>query len=522
VSTSKDFDAIVIGGGPAGSTVGTLLADAGRRVLLLEKERFPRYHIGESLLSATVTIFEKLGVLEKIEKAGHTKKHGISWVWGKDRSLWTVYFKDAIGIPHDFSFQVERGAFDKMLLDNAREHGVSVLEEAPVNGLIRAGGRLAGVQYGNGQKATAPWIVDASGQTGFLSNQVSKRNWDDHLRNMAVWSYWKNARRPEGIDRGNTFLPTFQEGWWWFIPLRDEITSVGVVIDRKNYDKALKQGLHVYYRKAIERTPELAQRLHSAQMVDEMRVTRDWSYLHESFCGEGYFAVGDSACFIDPLLSTGVHLAMLSGYLAAVSINTLLEESSADENRIQGFFQEQYFREYSRLREKVYFMYGGHRAKPDSYFWNARKIFDIPTQDPKRSFISLIAGAFEHRSWYRRFAKELEVPNSVHELAESIFSRRTRGRGGVSLEKPLVRTEDWKIKDDFAVDGFRLREVKVLASSEGRTFPLDETMSQILDGIDGRTSCRQMVAKIGGRNERLETSVRSRLSEAVALGILSV
>lgn len=515
-----DYDVLIIGGGPGGSTVGTFLADAGRKVLLLEREQFPRYHIGESLISGTVTLFEKLGVLEQIEKAGHTKKYGITWIWGKDRLPWSVYFKDAVGIPHDYSFQVERGAFDKMLLDNACAHGVNVLERNSVTDLIWEGDRLAGVEYesaatGIKHRATARWVVDASGQSSFLSRQVSKRSWDTHLRNMAIWSYWEGAKRPEGIDRGNIFLPTFQEGWWWFIPLRRDITSVGAVIDRENYEKAQKQGLEAFYLDAIGRTPELAERLRPARRTDEIRVLRDWSYRFESFCGKGYFAVGDAACFIDPLLSTGVHLAMLSGYLAAVSLNTLLD-GSVDEARVLAFYEDQYFREYSRFREKVYFLYGGHKAGPDSYFWQARKIFDRPTDDPKKSFVSLIAGAFEHRAWYRRFSRQLDLPNLVREHGDAVFPKKSSG------ESPsLKRVPGWETKEDLAIEGLALKPATVLVSPEGRNLPMDEILSAILEKVDGRVGGDQIVQEVAAGDESRRTLARSRLSEALAFGLLT-
>src|SRR5262249_35582868 len=161
--------------------------------------------------------------------------------------------------------------------------------------------------------------------------------WDDNLKNMAIWSYWKDAVRLEGIDAGNIFLPAFSDGWWWFIPLQNEITSVGAVIDRENYLAARERGLKEYYLDAIQQTPALAERLRGAEMVDEMRITKDWSYTYDSFCGKGFLSVGDAACFIDPLLSTGVHLAMLSGFLGAITVNTLLQEEPPNEEAVLNF-----------------------------------------------------------------------------------------------------------------------------------------------------------------------------------------
>lgn len=515
--TSPVYDAIVIGGGPGGSTVATFLADAGRKVLLLEREAFPRYHIGESLLSGTMSLFEKLGVLDKIERAGHTKKFGISWIWGKDRQPWSVYFKDAIGIPYDHSFQVERADFDKILFENAREHGVEARDRHNVTGLVRQGERITGVRYENAEgaasEAASHWVVDASGQANFLSQQATKRIWDPHLRNMAIWSYWKGAERPEGLDAGNIFLPTFSEGWWWCIPLRNDISSIGAVIDRENFEKANKQGLKSFYLEAIDRTPELKARLKPAVQVDDIRVLRDWSYRYEAFCGKGYFTVGDAACFVDPLLSSGVHLAMLSGYLAAVSINTLLA-GDFGETEIQSFYQEKYEREYSRFREKVYFLYGGNKAGPESYFWNARKIFDRPTEDPKTAFVSLIGGAFEHRAWYRRFSKQMELPDTIHEYGEKLFSKSSKS--GL----PLMRSPDWSEQEDFAVEGLKWIRARTLSSIDGRSLPLDEPMKKILALADGRLTYEEILARSKTGEGSADLDLRNRLREAVDFGLL--
>jgi len=518
----KSYDVIVIGGGPGGSTISTMLAMAGRKVLLIEREHFPRYHIGESLLAGTADLMNKMGVLDKVERASFVKKLGVTWLWGAQLEPWTVYFKDALATPYDHGYQVERGPFDQMLLENAREHGVEALEGHSVTNVIWSGDRVAGVEYrssGTGirQTAEAPWTVDASGQTNFITNQVAKKTWDEKLRNMAIWCYWKNATRLEGIDAGNIFLPAFSDGWWWFIPLRNEITSIGAVLDRDNYLAARNQGLKDYYLDAIQRTPALAERLGGAEMVDEMRVTKDWSYTYDSFAGKGFVAIGDAACFIDPLLSTGVHLAMLSGFLGAVSVNTLLQEDSPDEKSILSFYQEQYRLEYQRLKDQVYFLYGGHRST-DSYFWHARKTMDMPSATPKEAFISLIAGAFEHRAWFRTFLSNLDVNDSLRAMAEAFF--QGGGPAQAAATSPLVKNPRWHQVNSYAIDGLRLRPAEILTPGNGQSLPLTDQLKQILSQVDGRKTGQEIVRAIGASDERGMQSMGAALREAVMHGAI--
>jgi flavin-dependent dehydrogenase len=520
---SKSYDAIVIGGGPGGSTVSTMLAMAGRRVLLLEREKFPRYHIGESLLAGTADLMNKMGVLEKVEKANYVKKLGVTWLWGAQREPWTVYFKDALATPYDHGYQVERGQFDKLLLDNSREKGVEALDGHAVTKVLWDDGRVTGVEYesvGSGVKQTAeaPWTIDASGQTNFITSQVAQKTWDDKLKNMAIWCYWKNAERLEGIDAGNIFLPAFSDGWWWFIPLRDQITSIGAVLDRDNYLAARDQGLREYYVDAIQRTPALAARLRNAEMVDTMRVTKDWSYTYDSFSGKGFVAVGDAACFIDPLLSTGVHLAMLSGFLAAVSVNTLIDEKPEDERSILSFYQEQYTREYGRLRDQVYFLYNGHRSTTDSYFWHARKTMDMPSATPKEAFVSLIAGAFEHRAWFRTFLNNLDVNESLKKIVAEFF--KTGGPSAAIANSPLVKNPGWREANSYAIDGLRLRPAEILTTGSSQSLPLTEHLKQILSQVDGRKNGLEIVQAIGAGGNGDAQSLEAALKEAVMHGAI--
>lgn len=520
-----DYDVVVLGGGPGGSTVSTLLSDYGKKVLLIEKSNFPRYHIGESLLSGTADLMKKVGVLEQVERDGYIKKWGVEWLWGRERKSWTVYFRDALAMPHDYGYQVERDAFDDMLLKNAIAHGVTVLQPClALDAIQDGGGRVCGVRYRKEgsetiEEASARFVVDATGQGGHITRKLNKIEWDKKLRNMAIWGYWEGAERSSGLDAGNTFLPTFEEGWWWFIPLRNDRTSVGAVIDRNNFDKVKQVGYEKFYLQAIEKTGALARRLRNAKRVDEIRVQRDWSYRYDKFYGNGFIAVGDAACFIDPLFSTGVHLAMLAGYLASVTVNTMLDKGAQySEDSLLDFYQRQYEAEYYRLRAQVYFLYGGHGADKESYFWNARRQFDVPGIDPKKAFISLIAGAFEHRSWYSRYLCQLDVPEHLRVLFEGRFTGHYTDDDVIHHDRPIVVGDSWRLIDDYAIDGNYLRSSKVIRFDDGASLPYDEIYRAIIDAADGDRMFAEMVDHVVAELDMPAERVRSSLEKALTYG----
>lgn len=523
-SSAQPCDVVVIGGGPGGSMASTLLSDFGKNVVLLEAAKFPRYHIGESLLSGTADLLKKVGVLDKLESNGFIKKFGVEWVWGQQREPWTVYFKDAIAMPYDFGYQVERGPFDQMLLENAREHGVDVREQHRVLDFDIGPDGTARVDYQNASGATesitARWLVDASGQGGFITKRLHRQDWDPYLKNMAIWSYWRGAKRGEGIDAGNTFLPTFADGWWWFIPLRDEITSIGVVVDRRAYLTKKQAGLEAYYLDCLSQTPELTERLTRAERTEGIRVQRDWSYIYDRFSGDGYVALGDAACFIDPLFSTGVHLAMLSGFLAAVTINTVLDEPELDRGRALEFYETTYRKEFARLRAQVYFLYSGQGGAKDSYFWHARSQFDVPTISPEKAFISLIAGAFQHRSWYSRFLRKLDVPDDLRGTIQGVFDGKSAGTG-IDLHAPLVRADACSIVDDFAIDGPYLRLSQSVVHPDGGSLPLTDAVSSLLKLADGKRSSLELVELLVEQGQGTRDQAQSLVHEATSFGLLT-
>jgi flavin-dependent dehydrogenase len=523
-NAAAEYDVVIIGGGPGGAMASTLLADFGKKVLLLEATAFPRYHIGESLLSGTAELLNKIGVLSRLESEGYIKKFGVEWVWGSERQPWKVYFKDALAMPYDWGYQVERGPFDDMLLKNAREHGVEVREQHLVSGfeigadaISRTAFRDAG---GAHHSVTSRWIIDASGQGGLVTKRLHHQAWDPFLKNTAIWSYWRGARRGDGIDAGNTFLPTFTDGWWWFIPLRHDITSIGVVVDRGAFLARKDDGPEAYYLDCLSHTPEMGDRLTGAERIEKIRVQRDWSYIYDRFSGDGYLAVGDAACFIDPLFSTGVHLAMLSGMLGAVSVNTVLDMPDIDRAKVLDFYETTYRKEFARLRAQVYFLYSGHGTTKESYFWQARSQFDVPEITPERAFISLIAGAFQHRSWYSRFLTQLDVPTLLRSTIEDIFDGKSMGVG-IDLHTPLARSQDCPVVDDLAINGPYLTAAASVRLPGGGTVPLTASLSSLLDfAIAGRNAL-DLVDLLVSHGHQTREGAYQLVHEAASLGLLT-
>lgn len=324
-------DVIVIGGGPGGSTAATMLARKGLRVLLLERERFPRDHVGESLLPATVPILEELGVLDAVEHAGFLKKWGATMVWGSDPEPWSWRFSETNErYPH--SYQVSRPEFDRLLLENSRTHGVDAREGRRVLEVLFEGEQATGVRYatedGAEQTAHASYVVDASGQNALLGHALGLRRWDDFFQNLAVYGYFSGAERLPSPDETNIFIESQPDGWCWTIPLHTGVASVGVVLDsetaRRRLDESPPERLLL---DQIAQSPRTAALLRDAELVDGPHVVRDWSYVSDEVVGDGYILVGDAACFVDPLFSSGVHLAMSSGVLAAAYVVSALKDA---------------------------------------------------------------------------------------------------------------------------------------------------------------------------------------------------
>jgi len=371
-------------------------------VVLLEKERFPRYQIGESLLPATVHgVCRLLEVTDELEKAAFMVKRGGTFRWGSSREPWNFLFalSPKISGPTSHAYQVDRMVFDDILLRNATKHGVDVREECPAAEVLRDGaGRASGVRYtdANGQSRTVSgkFVVDASGNTGRLWTGIGgERHYSDFFKNIAVFGYFTGGKRLPGPDRGNILCAAFDEGWCWYIPLSEELTSVGAVVHRSqagliqaDREKALMD--------LVGRCDIVADYLSNATRVTEgvhgqVRVRKDYSYATSTFVKDGMLLAGDAACFVDPVFSTGVHLATYGGLLAARSINSVLD-GELDEATVMAEFEGRYQREYGVFYEFLTAFYD-MQAHEDSYFWKARKITEFGETDLE-AFATLVGG----------------------------------------------------------------------------------------------------------------------------------
>ena len=358
-----DADVVVIGGGPSGSTVSTLIAQGGYRVALFERERFPRFHIGESLIPETYWVLKRLGMLDKMKSSRFVQKYSVQFVGQSGKLSEPFYFMEHK--PHDCSrtWQVLRSEFDQMLLENAREHGVEAYEGVRVLEVLFEGDRAVGVRVaepdGTQRDVRARVVVDASGQSAMLSNRFKIRVVDPVLKKAALWTYFEGAYRDTGRDEGATMVLQTQgkKGWFWYIPLHNDIVSVGIVA---GFDYLFKgRGDHeTIYQEELDRCPAVKQRVSVGKQAAPFYATKDYSYRAKHAAGDGWVLVGDAFGFLDPLYSSGVLLALKSGSLAADAIVEGLQKNDLSAAQL-GKWEPEFSEGMDRMRRLVCEFYDG-------------------------------------------------------------------------------------------------------------------------------------------------------------------
>jgi FAD-dependent halogenase len=398
---AEDVDVLVAGGGPGGSTLAALVAMQGHRVVVLEKEEFPRHQIGESLLPSTVHgVCQLTGVSDDLAQAGFVRKRGGTYRWGANPDPWTFAFSISpkMAAKSSFAYQVERSKFDKILLDHARRVGADVRESCAVTDIISDGDRVCGASYvdasGKARQIRAKYVVDASGNKSRIYKQVGgSREYSEFFRSVALYGYFEGGKRLPPPNSGNILSAAFDSGWFWYIPLSATLTSVGAVVRREMADK-IQGDPEEALQALIDECPMISDYLGAAKRVTEgmygqLRVRKDYSYHNTRFWRPGMILIGDAACFVDPVFSTGVHLATYSALLAARSINSVLAQI-VDERTAFQEFELRYRREYSVFYEYLMSFYDMHVSE-SSYFWSAKKITKS-THSELESFINLVAG----------------------------------------------------------------------------------------------------------------------------------
>ena len=413
------YDAVIIGGGPGGSTVATLLARAGRSVLVVEREKFPRFHVGESLLPFSLPIFDRLGVHEKIRAAGYMEKYG-AFFWNEDNGTTRpVVFAEARDPRHPKAYQVKRADFDDLLLKHAASCGAEVREETAVEDVLFEGNRAVGVRVKSAtgsEQIRAKIVVDASGQGAVLSRKLGLRHFDPKLKRAALFAHYEGIGWPEASRKGDILLPIDDGVWFWIIPFSDGTCSVGGVFDPAVVRFGEGTSVEARYEQMLGRSPRMGKLLAGSRRTSAVHGVSDYSATSEKIAGDGWVLVGDAAAFLDPVFSTGVFLALSTGERAAKTIDRALSRRGRVDARDFAAYGRESERMWARFRRFVYAFY-------DPVFFEA---FCTPTP-PERiraAVVTTLAGGVERVSpamWF--WTKLMFVGVGIDR-----FTRRLRGR----------------------------------------------------------------------------------------------
>lgn len=359
--SDSNWDVVVIGAGPAGATAAALLAEKGRKVLVLEKEKFPRYHVGESMMPYCWFTLDRLGIVEKMDQIGFQQKHSVQFVSRDGQVSKPFYFFEHDDRPSAVTWQVERMEFDQMIVDRAVELGAEVQDEQKVTQLLKDdSGAVIGVSVENldGEKRDvfAKIVIDGSGRDAVVASKQKWRNRDPALNKIAIWTYYDGAMRDPGLDAGSTtvaYIPG--KGWFWYIPMRNNRVSVGLVADRDYLYRDSRDPGGIFQRE-IEENAWIKEHLEPGKQVGQYWVTGEYSYRANYCAGDGVVLVGDAFAFLDPVFSSGVFLALKSGELAADAIDMALEKGDTSATQFEQYGADVCLA-IERMRKIVYAFY---------------------------------------------------------------------------------------------------------------------------------------------------------------------
>lgn len=362
-SLKSNYDCLVMGGGPAGTTAAALVAEAGYSTLLVERDAFPREHVGESLMPETYWTFERLGVLDQLKKSACAKKVGVQFVNNTGKESAPFFFRSHDDRECSQTWHVERAEFDKMLFDNAADKGATCLDNTRVVDVVFQGEQIESINLqtrGNiPQKVTAKVVIDATGQQALLATKLGLRRINPDLRKAAIWQHFQGAYRDEEGGGVKTVIMHTEEkqSWFWYIPQANDIVSVGVVGDNDYLLKGRGTPAEIFAAE-MEKCSTLKCWLHDAESMDDLQVAKEFSYSTERSAGPGWVLVGDAWGFIDPVYSSGVYFALKSAELAADSVIDALKSNDLSEEKIGDWIQG-FSKQANLIRKLVFAFYSG-------------------------------------------------------------------------------------------------------------------------------------------------------------------
>jgi flavin-dependent dehydrogenase len=514
----RQYDVVIAGGGPAGSTVASLVRKYSPhlRVLLLEKAHFPRHHVGESLLAGATPVLRDMGAYDRINSYGFIEKSGATYVWGRQRDPWGFDFDRAVkplldtgaALPEFYvkGWQVRRAEYDHQLLLHAADMGTEVREGARVLRVCReqAGDRVTGVEFRDDagtHEIKCMWFMDCTGQDALLGHEMKLREFFPQMNNVALFGYWRDFQWQE-VYLGHRhftriFLATSPNGWFWCIPASAEVMSVGLVTNRESV-KAFAGTPEDLYLSEIRACREIAMILHGATMTrlsaDQKRdvvTVRDWSYESRQIAGNGWAMCGDAAGFVDPILSSGVMIAHELGQKAAYVINSAFRAMDDAEIRRCWQFYEQTYRTFLRAyREMAEFWYSNNFLM-DGWWWQAQRTVNGQNaadgrQDPQ-TFMRLASG-------YANRAESLSLFGSyplseARRLVDGLFGvgQPTDLPANTYADRPLKLRDTARLEEGlYFFQGFVRKTGRVVNTETGEYVDLHPGEEMLLRWLDGR------------------------------------